>query len=231
MADDNPLADMLGASGAGKSSLLRLLARLDDSVAGSVCVGGVDVRAWPLDALLAQIAIVFQEVFLLRGSVADNLRLARPNASDAQLQAVARAAGAHDFISALPQGYATLLGEHGARLSGGQRQRLSIARALLKDAPILLLDEACASVDVDNEVLIQQSLSRLCQGRTVLMIAHRLHTVMHADQIIVMERGCMVGQGRHDNLLRHCKTYQQLWHDHEHARGWALCNTTEGRGQ
>ena len=216
------LTAVVGASGSGKSSLLRLLPRLYDYAAGSVRVGGIELRDWPLDALLAQIAMVFQEVFLFHGSVADNLRLARPEASAAQLEEVARAACAHDFIMALPQGYDTPLGERGVNLSGGQRQRLSIARALLKDAPILLLDEATASIDADNEAAIQQGLTRLCRGRTVLMVAHRLRTVMHADQIIVMAAGRVAGQGRHADLLHHCAAYQQLWHDHESARGWSL---------
>ena len=216
------LTAIVGASGSGKSSLLQLLPRLYDYAAGNVRVGGMDLRDWPLDALQAQIAMVFQEVFLFHGSVADNLRLACPDASDAQLEEVARAACAHEFIMALPRGYATPLGERGINLSGGQRQRLSIARALLKDAPILLLDEATASVDAESEAAIQQGLTRLCRGRTVLMVAHRLHTVMHADQIIVLALGRVAGQGRHADLLRHCAPYQQLWHDHESARGWSL---------
>ncbi|WP_153116225.1 ABC transporter ATP-binding protein [Rhodocyclus tenuis] len=221
-ADACRLTALVGASGSGKSTLIKLVPRLYEYDAGSVRVGGLDVRQWPLDALLERIGIVFQDVFLFHGSVADNLRLAQPDASDAQLEAAARAARAHEFIMALPQGYATPLGERGARLSGGERQRLSIARALLKDAPILLLDEATASVDAENEALIQQALDVLCRDRSVLMIAHRLHTVMHADRIVVMEGGRIVGQGRHAALLRDCPAYQRLWHDHEAARHWSL---------
>lgn len=220
---------LVGPSGSGKSTLVRLVARLYEFEAGSLHVGGVDVRQWSLDALLGKLGIVFQEVVLFHGTVRDNLRMARPEASDAEIEAAARAARAHDFISALPQGYDTPVGERGARLSGGERQRLSIARALLKDAPILLLDEATASVDAENEALIQQALDELCRHRTVLMIGHRLHTVMHAHHIVVMDGGRVAGQGTHDELLRDCDLYQQLWQDHEHARQWSLGTNEEVR--
>ena len=216
------LTALVGPSGSGKSTLAKLAARLYEFESGSLRIGGVDVREWPLDALLARVGIVFQEVFLFHGTVRENLRMARPDASDGQVEAAARAACAHEFIVALPQGYDTPLGERGARLSGGERQRLSIARALLKDAPILLLDEATASVDAENEALIQQALDALCRGRTVLMIGHRLHTVMRADHIVVMDSGRVAGQGTHDALLRDCPTYQCLWRDHEQARDWSL---------
>jgi len=213
---------LVGASGSGKSTLVRLVARLYEFEAGTVRVGGVDVRDWPLDALLARLGIVFQEVFLFDGTVRENLAFARPEASDAQIEAAARAACAHEFIMALPQGYDTPLGERGARLSGGERQRLSIARALLKDAPVLLLDEATASVDAESEAQIRAALATLCRGRTVLMIAHRLHNVMDADQIVVMEAGRVAGRGKHSDLLRECAAYQRLWRDHEQARDWSL---------
>jgi len=216
------LTALVGASGSGKTTLLRLLPRLYECDAGVVRVGGRDIRDWPMDDLLGRMGIVFQEVFLFHGSVADNLRMARPEASHAELERAARAAQAHEFIMAMPQGYDTLIGERGIRLSGGERQRLSIARALLKNAPILLLDEATASVDAENTALIQQALDTLCQGRTVLMIAHRLHTVMHADNIVVLQLGKVVGQGRHAALLRECTAYQRLWHDHETVRDWSL---------
>lgn len=221
-ADAGQFTALVGASGSGKSTLARLVPRLYEAESGSVRVGGVAVRDWPLDALLARVSIVFQEVFLFHGTVRDNLRLAKPDADDVAIEAATRAAQAHAFILALPQGYDTVLGERGARLSGGERQRLSIARALLKDAPLLLLDEATASLDAENEALIQQALAELCRNRTVLMIAHRLRTVMGAHRIVVMDRGRVVGQGRHEALLRDCPVYQQLWHDHERARDWTL---------
>ncbi|MGL6019812.1 MAG: ABC transporter ATP-binding protein [Gibbsiella quercinecans] len=220
------LTALVGASGSGKSTLVKLVARLYEFESGKLTVGGVDIRQWPLDALLARLGIVFQDVFLLHGTVRDNLALARPSASDAEIEAAARAAQAHDFICALPQGYETILGERGASLSGGERQRLSIARALLKDAPILLLDEVTASIDAENETLIQQALNQLCAGRTVLMIAHRLGTVMHADNIVVLEKGRVAGQGTHDALLASCPVYQRLWKDYIQAEEWSLGETT-----
>ncbi|MEC5343516.1 ABC transporter ATP-binding protein [Brenneria populi] len=222
------LTALVGASGSGKSTLVKLVARLYEFESGSLTIGGVDIRQWPLDALLARMSIVFQEVFLLHGTVRDNLALARPDASDAQIEAAARAAQAHDFIRALPQGYDTVLGERGASLSGGERQRLSVARALLKDAPILLLDEVTASIDAENEILIQQALNRLCAGRTVLMIAHRLGTIMHADNIVVLEQGRVAGQGTHEALLTDCPAYQKLWNDYIQAEAWSLGAAANG---
>jgi ATP-binding cassette subfamily B protein len=216
------LTALVGPSGSGKSTLARLVARLYEFESGSLRVGGGDVRQWPLDALLGKLGIVFQDVQLFHGTVRENLKLARPDASNEAIEAAARAAQAHDFVMALPQGYDTPLGERGERLSGGERQRLSIARALLKGAPILLLDEATASVDAESEALIQEALTGLCRGRTVLMIAHRLRTVMHADHIVVMDGGRVAGQGQHDELLRSCTVYQRLWQDHEQARDWSL---------
>lgn len=216
------LTALVGPSGSGKSTVARLLPRLYEYESGQIQVGGLGIRDWPLDELLARIAIVFQEVYLFHGSVRDNLLLARPGASGADMIAAARAARAHDFIMALPQGYDTQLGDRGARLSGGERQRLSIARALLKNAPILVLDEATSYADAENEVLMQEAMAALCQGRTVLMIAHRLHTIMHADHIVVLDHGRIAGQGTHAALLRECPLYHQLWLDHEAARDWTL---------
>ena len=221
-ASSGQLTAIVGASGSGKSTLLRLVARLYEYEEGELLVAGRDVREWPLDALLNRISIVFQDVFLFHGSVRDNLRMASPNASDHDIENAAKAARAHHFITALPQGYDTVVGDGGERLSGGERQRLSIARALLKDAPILLLDEATASVDAENEVYIQQALNELCKQRTVLMVAHRLQTVMHADQIVVMSQGQVAGCGVHDELLQHCSVYKALWYAHQNARLWRL---------
>jgi len=152
--------------------------------------------------------------------VRENLQLARENATNEEIEAAAKLAQAHEFITGLPQGYDTILGEDGARLSGGERQRLSIARAVLKDAPILLLDEATASLDDENEQIIRHALYALCQKQTVLMICHNLHTAMVADNIIVMEKGHLVAQGRHVDLLHNCPTYQHLWQDYEQSRHW-----------
>ncbi|TSC34284.1 ABC transporter ATP-binding protein [Corallococcus sp. Z5C101001] len=213
---------LVGPSGAGKTTLVRLVPRLWETTNGAVELGGVDVRTLPLDGLLSHIAMVFQEVFLFHGTVRDNLRLARPDATDAQIDAACRAARAYDFIQALPKKYDTLLGERGARLSGGEKQRLSIARALLKDAPVLLLDEATAFADPENEARIQEALSVLCAGRTVLVVAHRLSTIATADHIVVLEGGRVNAQGTHDELLARCALYQRLWRRHTESLDWSL---------
>jgi ATP-binding cassette subfamily B protein len=213
---------LVGPSGAGKTTLVRLVPRLWETSSGRVELGGLDVRCLPLDTLLSNISMVFQDVFLFHGSVRDNLRLARPDATDEQLDAACRAARAYDFIQALPAKYDTLLGERGARLSGGEKQRLSIARALLKDAPVLLLDEATAFADAENEARIQEALSVLCQGRTVLVVAHRLSSIATADHIVVLEGGRVEGQGTHQQLLTNSALYQRLWASHTEARDWSL---------
>ncbi|MBV8777026.1 MAG: ATP-binding cassette domain-containing protein, partial [Alphaproteobacteria bacterium] len=186
---------------------------------GAVRVGGVDVRRLPLAALRRQFAVVNQDTYLFHGTVEDNLRLGRPDASVDELHAAARDANAHDFIMALPQGYRTMLGERGVNLSGGQRQRLAIARALLRDAPILILDEALSSVDAENEAVIQEALDRLSQGRTTLILAHRLSSVIGADRILVLDRGRVVEQGTHAQLIRRDGPYRQLMGAQAEERG------------
>lgn len=213
---------LVGPSGAGKTTLVRLIPRLWDATEGVVTLGGVDVRSMPFDALMDRVAMVFQEVFLFHGTVRENLRLARPSATEEELVSACRAARAHDFVVALPAGYDTMLGERGARLSGGEKQRISIARALLKDAPVLLLDEATAFADPENEARIQEALSRLCEGRTVVVVAHRLSTIAHADHIVVLERGRVVDQGTHEDLLSRSRTYQSLWKSHTESLDWSL---------
>ncbi|MCC7370036.1 MAG: thiol reductant ABC exporter subunit CydC [Chloroflexi bacterium] len=201
---------IVGPSGAGKSTLVWLLLRFYDPESGRITIGGRDIREMPLADLRRMVAVVTQDTYLFYGTVADNLKIARPDASPAELEAAARAANAHDFILALPQGYDTVVGERGARLSGGQRQRLAIARALLKDAPILVLDEALSSVDAENEAVIQQALDRLQQGRTTLVIAHRLSSVVNADEIVVLREGQVVETGRHPGLLAAGGVYASL---------------------
>ncbi|MFJ4142895.1 ABC transporter ATP-binding protein [Pseudomonas sp. NPDC089734] len=216
------LTALVGPSGSGKSTVAQLVCRLFDADSGSITLGGTALHDWPLQALLERVAAVFQHVHLFDGSVLDNLLLAKPDADQASVEAAARAACAHDFIMRLPQGYQTSIGEGGAQLSGGERQRLSIARALLKDAPVLILDEATAYADSENEALIQQALANLCRGRTVLMIAHRLHTVTAAQNIVVLNQGQVRGIGRHEQLLENCDLYRQLWQDHTRIRQWQL---------
>jgi ATP-binding cassette subfamily C protein CydCD len=192
---------VVGPSGAGKSTLVNLLLRFVDPQQGRILLDGHDLRELPLDLLRRQVAVVAQDTYLFYGSVADNLRVARPDAAPSELEAACRAANAHGFISELPHGYETVIGERGVRLSGGQRQRLAIARALLKDAPILVLDEALSSVDAENEATIQQALDRLQRGRTTLVIAHRLSSVANADQIVVLDRGRLVEEGPPQSLM------------------------------
>ncbi|MCA7929785.1 ABC transporter ATP-binding protein/permease [Burkholderia cepacia] len=201
---------IVGPSGAGKSTIVRLLLRQHDAQGGAVRIGGRDVRTLDAGQVREMIAVVAQDATLFDGSVADNLRLGRPDASDADMIAAARAANAHDFISALPDGYATRIGERGLMLSGGQRQRLAIARALLRDAPILLLDEALSSVDAENEALIQQALDRLTRGRTTLVLAHRLSSVIGADRILVLDQGQVVDEGSHAALIARDGPYRRL---------------------
>jgi subfamily B ATP-binding cassette protein MsbA len=201
---------LVGPSGGGKSTILSLLPRFYDVTGGRVTVGGVDVRQASLGALRDRIALVTQEPFLFDDTIRANIAYARPDATAGQIEAAARAAAAHDFIAALPDGYDTRAGEAGARLSGGQRQRIAIARAFLKDAPILLLDEATSALDTESEALVQAALERLMEGRATLMIAHRLSTVMKADAIHVLEAGRLVESGTHAQLVKKRGLYARL---------------------
>ncbi|WP_144655481.1 ABC transporter ATP-binding protein [Achromobacter dolens] len=201
---------IVGASGAGKSTLARLLLRFFDPTAGRITLGGVDLRQIETGQLYRRVGFVLQEVRLIHASVHDNIALGRPAASRHEVEAAARAANIHERILALPRGYDSMVGED-AQLSGGERQRVSIARAVLLDAPVLVCDEATAAADAGNEVAIQEALSRFAQGRTLMVIAHRLDTVMHADRILVLEDGAIVEQGRHDALLALGGRYARLW--------------------
>lgn len=215
VAPERGVTAIVGPSGAGKSSLLHLLARFYDPQEGSITLGGVDLRAFHSDTLYGQLGFVFQDVQLFDGSILDNVRIGRDGASDEEVIAACRAACCDTFVEKLPQGYATRIGENGQQLSGGERQRLSIARALLKDAPVLLLDEATASVDPQSQFEIQQALSRLVVGRTVVMIAHRLQTISRADRIIVLDQGRVVEQGTHEALLAGNGLYAELWREQD----------------
>jgi subfamily B ATP-binding cassette protein MsbA len=209
-ARSGELVAVVGPSGAGKTTLLSLLPRLYDVTEGRVLVDGVDVRDYSLHALRSSIAIVQQDTFIFTGTVRDNIAYGRPNASDREIVAAAKAAHAHEFIERLPDGYATLLGERGVNLSGGQRQRISIARALLKDPRILILDEATSSLDAESEAIVQRALERLMRSRTCFVIAHRLSTIRNADRIYVLKGGRVVECGNHDELMVREGAYARL---------------------
>ncbi|MGB5938619.1 MAG: ABC transporter transmembrane domain-containing protein [Rhodanobacter sp.] len=201
---------LVGPSGAGKSTVFALLLRFYDPQSGSIRIDGIDLRDTTLSGLRGAIALVPQETVIFAGSAADNIRFGRQDAGDDEVREAARAAEAHEFISALDHGYDAELGERGVRLSGGQRQRIAIARAILRDAPLLLLDEATSALDAQSEAAIQQALARLEQGRTTLVIAHRLATVQRADRIVVMDGGRIVAQGTHESLLAEGGLYAEL---------------------
>jgi ATP-binding cassette subfamily B protein len=202
---------LVGPSGGGKSTVLNLLLRFYDVDSGRILIDGQDIAGVSRRSLRHEIAYVGQIVHLFRGTIRDNIALGRLGASDAEIVAAARAAHAHDFIVGFPAGYDTPVGEHGLQLSGGQRQRVAIARALIKDAPIILLDEATASLDSESERHVQEALDELCKGRTTIVIAHRLSTIMHADNILVVENGTVVESGRHDELLRKGGRYASFY--------------------
>ena len=213
---------IVGPSGSGKTTLVNLIARFWDVDSGSVKVGGADVRSGTAESLLARISMVFQDVYLFNDTIENNIRFGVPEATREQVAAAAKAARCHDFIEALPQGYATVLEEGGASLSGGERQRISIARAILKDAPIVILDEATSSVDPDNEHDLIAALSRLTAGKTVISIAHRLNTVKTADQIIVLDGGRIVQKGRHGQLMEGEGLYRSFIELRKAAVGWTI---------
>ncbi|KKO71471.1 ABC transporter ATP-binding protein [Kerstersia gyiorum] len=216
---------LVGPSGAGKTTVARLIPRFWDVSSGCIRVGGVDVRDMPPDTLMQQLAFVFQDTFLFADTIANNIRLGMPGATLQAVMQAAQAAQAHDFIMALPQGYDTPAGERGVFLSGGQRQRITIARAILQNRPILILDEATAFADPENEAALVTALSHLMRGKTVLMIAHRLSTIRDADQILVFDQGCLAESGRHETLLQQAGVYARLWRGYEAAQNWSLTGT------
>ena len=213
---------IVGPSGAGKSTAIRLIARYWDVHAGAVSIGGVDVREIAPNRLRDLVAVVFQDPFFFHGTLRENLEIAAPAASAVAIETAIEAVGLADLVASLPRGLDTPLGDRAARLSGGERQRLAIARALLKDAPVLLLDEATAFADPESELAVQQAIARLTIGRTVLIVAHRLATVMEADGIVVLEEGRLQAVGRHGDLLQRSTVYRRLWDGQSRSRDWRL---------
>lgn len=219
---EGKITALVGPSGSGKSTMSRLIARFWDVDSGAVSIGGVDVKTLDPEYLMGYISFVFQDVTLFNDSVWNNIKIGNLDATEDEVLAAAKAARCDEFVRRLPDGYNTLLGENGATLSGGERQRISIARALLKDAPIILLDEATASLDPENEVLIQEAISRLIQGKTVLVIAHRLRTIADADQILVLENGSIKESGTHEQLMAKDGLYHHLYHIQSKSQEWTV---------
>lgn len=215
---------IVGPSGSGKTTLCSLIARFWDVDEGSITLGGTDIREYKLDSLLQNISMVFQQVYLFNDTIANNIRLGNPEATWEEVREAAKKACCHDFISLLPKGYDTVIGEGGATLSGGEKQRISIARALLKDAPIIIFDEATANVDPENENALQQAIGSLTRDKTVIMIAHRLKTVRNADQIIVLDAGKIAQIGTHDKLFAEKGLYSDFIHVREKAVGWKIAS-------
>ena len=213
---------IVGPSGGGKTTITRLIARFWDVQEGSITIGGHDVKEFTCDSLLKNMSMVFQNVYLFHDTIENNIKFGCPDATHEQVVEAAKKACCHDFISALPQGYDTVIGEGGSTLSGGEKQRISIARAMLKDAPIILLDEATASVDPENEVHLQQAISALVKNKTLIVIAHRLSTIRDADQILVVDNGKIVEKGVHAELIQQKGIYQKFWNIRRKARNWKL---------
>lgn len=219
---DKTTTAIVGPSGSGKTTLTSLMARFWDADSGSVKLGGRDVKAYTLESLMEQISMVFQNVYLFADTIENNIKFGRPDATHEQVEEAAKKACCHDFIMALPDGYQTVIGEGGASLSGGERQRLSIARAMLKDAPIVILDEATANVDPENEAELQAAIEALTHDKTIIMIAHRLKTVRHADQILVVDNGRIVQRGTHEELIGQPGIYKHFVTGRKEATSWKL---------
>jgi ATP-binding cassette subfamily B protein len=214
------LTALVGVSGSGKSTLIRLIARFWDVDGGSISIGGVCIKDFDMERLASYFSIVFQDVYLFQDTIANNIAIGRANATREEIEEVAKAACLHEFIMKLPDKYDTMVGEGGNMLSGGEKQRVSIARAILKDAPIILLDEAASSLDAENEVLLQESLSHLAMRKTVIVIAHRLQSVVNADCIIVLKEGKVVEEGRHNDLMQLGGVYAHMWNEQQTAKSW-----------
>lgn len=219
---EKEMTAIVGPSGCGKTTLTRLMARFWDVGSGCVSIGGIDVRKIHPEQLYSYFSIVFQNVFLFHDTIENNIKFGNPAATHEEVVAAAKKACCHDFIQSLPDGYATMVEENGGNLSGGEKQRISIARAILKDAPIILLDEATSSVDPENEWMLQQAIQELTAGKTVVMIAHKIKTIMNAGQIIVMDNGRVHGIGTHEALLQSDEIYRTFWDARRTASQWKI---------
>ena len=219
-ADRGQMIALVGESGSGKTTIANLLARFWDVQEGEVKLRGVNVRDLPMEILMSQISMVFQKVYLFEDTIFNNIAMGRPEASYEEVAEAARKARCYDFIMRLPYGFDTIVGEGGASLSGGEAQRISIARCILKDAPIIILDEATASVDADNEFYIQQAMSELCRNKTVLVIAHRLNTIRGADTILVLDQGRIVEEGSHEELMTNGSSYRHMVELQDQMKSW-----------
>ena len=218
----NTITALVGPSGAGKTTIAHLIARFWDIDSGEILVGGRNIKDMKTDRLLSYIAMVFQDVYLFNDSIINNIKFGNRDASEGEVIAAAKAAHCHEFIEKLPDGYNTVIGEGGATLSGGEKQRISIARAILKDAPIIILDEATAYVDPENEILIQEGINSLVKSKTLIIIAHRLSTITTADQVLVIDDGKVIEQGKHAELVSNGGLYSRFWEKRQKARGWKV---------
>lgn len=219
---EGSLTALVGPSGSGKSTILKLIARFYDPQKGEVLIGNENMKNLEPEALLKKVSMVFQDVYLFQDTIGNNIRFGKENATQSEVEEAAKRACCHDFIMKLPQGYDTPVGEGGSTLSGGEKQRISIARAILKDAPVVLLDEATASLDPENEVDIQKAINELIQGRTVIVVAHRLKTICEADNIIVLDNGKVVEQGVHEELISQKGLYSRLWNLQHQSSRWSI---------
>ena len=224
---DQTTTAIVGPSGSGKTTLCHLIARFWDVDRGAITVGGKDIREYTLESLMDQISMVFQNVYLFADTIENNIKFGRPEASHEEVVAAAKKACCHDFIEALPEGYKTVIGEGGATLSGGEKQRISIARAILKDSPIIIFDEATANVDPENEDKLQKAMEELMRNKTIIMIAHRLKTVEHADQILVLDQGRIVQSGTHRELADRPGLYREFLDARRMAAGWKLGESSQ----
>jgi ATP-binding cassette subfamily B protein IrtA len=221
-AKENSLTAIVGPSGSGKSTIAKLLVHYWDVKSGKVKVGGKDIRDYTADALMDTVSFVSQDIFLFDDSIMENIRIGNPDASDEEVYAVSKAAACHEFVSLLPEGYQTRVGTDGGKLSGGERQRITIARAMLKNSPVVVLDEAMCYIDAENEDVIQVAINNLIARKTVIVIAHRLSSIAGADQILVLDKGELIAQGKHEDLIQDCTLYQKLWAASEETVNWEL---------